>query len=167
MWSCVFLFVWFCCFIPLSDAWCTLLLFSPLHLCISTLNVAIVKRWAEIASCKEISEAIDIPSSAGTALCMAASLKKDRERGKIDRQKLSVVKQILNFSCDWTFYWISFFSFYSSAIKIIYILLLSLLSVNTLSLVHCFWLVGICLNGRSAYMFANLIYNGSCCPPFF
>ncbi|KAG6629825.1 E3 ubiquitin-protein ligase KEG-like [Carya illinoinensis] len=52
---------------------------TPLHLCISTLNVAIVKRWAEIASPKEISEAIDIPSSAGTALCMAAAIKKDRE----------------------------------------------------------------------------------------
>lgn len=66
--------------------------FSPLHLCISTLNVAIVKRWAEIASPKEISEAIDIPSSAGTALCMAAAIKKDRETGKVDCQKFTVVK---------------------------------------------------------------------------
>nr|XP_023928189.1 E3 ubiquitin-protein ligase KEG-like [Quercus suber]POE91085.1 e3 ubiquitin-protein ligase keg [Quercus suber] len=52
---------------------------TPLHLCIATLNVAVVKRWAEITSPREISEAIDIPSPAGTALCLAAALKKDRE----------------------------------------------------------------------------------------
>ena len=57
---------------------------SPLHLCIATLNVAVVKRWAEITSPREISEAIDIPSPAGTALCLAAALKKDRETGKSD-----------------------------------------------------------------------------------
>jgi E3 ubiquitin-protein ligase KEG len=56
--------------------------FSPLHLCIASLNVAVVKRWAEIASPKETSEAIDIPSSSGTALCVAAALKKGRETGK-------------------------------------------------------------------------------------
>jgi E3 ubiquitin-protein ligase KEG len=56
--------------------------FSPLHLCIASLDVAIVKRWAEISSLEEISEAIDIPSSSGTALCMAAALKNDRETGK-------------------------------------------------------------------------------------
>lgn len=54
----------------------------PLHMCITTLNVDVVKRWAELASPEEISEAIDIPSSTGTALCMAAAVKKDREIGK-------------------------------------------------------------------------------------
>ena len=68
---------------------CSYLTFSlvlinrPLHLCITTLNVDVVKRWAELALPEEISEAIDIPSSAGTALCMAAALKKDREIGKL------------------------------------------------------------------------------------
>ncbi|GLT45995.1 hypothetical protein SLA2020_197870 [Shorea laevis] len=52
---------------------------TPLHLCIATWNVAVVRRWVEVASPKEIDEAIDIPSSLGTALCMAAALKKDCE----------------------------------------------------------------------------------------
>ncbi|KGN48095.1 E3 ubiquitin-protein ligase KEG [Cucumis sativus] len=52
---------------------------TPLHMCITSLNVDVVKRWVELASPEEISEAIDIPSSTGTALCMAAALKKDRE----------------------------------------------------------------------------------------
>ncbi|XP_020108735.1 E3 ubiquitin-protein ligase KEG isoform X1 [Ananas comosus] len=52
---------------------------TPLHLCIETWNVAVVKRWVEVASQEEIAEAIDIPSPIGTALCMAATLKKDRE----------------------------------------------------------------------------------------
>ena len=52
-------------------------------MCITTLNVDVVKRWAELALPEEISEAIDIPSSTGTALCMAAALKKDRETGKL------------------------------------------------------------------------------------
>ncbi|KAI3834892.1 hypothetical protein MKW98_016005 [Papaver atlanticum] len=52
---------------------------TPLHMCIATWNVAIVKRWVEIASQEEIADAIDIPSEVGTALCMAASLKKDHE----------------------------------------------------------------------------------------
>ncbi|KAI3952712.1 hypothetical protein MKW92_000015 [Papaver armeniacum] len=52
---------------------------KPLHMCIATWNVAIVKRWVEIASQEEIADAIDIPSEVGTALCMAASLKKDHE----------------------------------------------------------------------------------------
>lgn len=46
-----------------------------------TWNVAIVKRWVELASNEEIAEAIDIPSRGGTALCMAAALKKDHEAG--------------------------------------------------------------------------------------
>ncbi|OVA18516.1 Protein kinase domain [Macleaya cordata] len=52
---------------------------TPLHMCIATWNVAIVRRWVEIASQEEIAEAIDIPSEVGTALCMAAALKKDHE----------------------------------------------------------------------------------------
>ncbi|ONK63724.1 uncharacterized protein A4U43_C07F18260 [Asparagus officinalis] len=52
---------------------------TPLHLCIESWNVAIVKRWVEVASQKEIYEAIDIPSPTGTALCMAAALKQDHE----------------------------------------------------------------------------------------
>ncbi|XP_022746915.1 E3 ubiquitin-protein ligase KEG-like isoform X1 [Durio zibethinus] len=52
---------------------------TPLHLCVATWNVAVVKRWVEVASLEEIAEAIDIPSPVGTALCMAAALKKDHE----------------------------------------------------------------------------------------
>lgn len=52
---------------------------TPLHLCIATWNVAVVRRWVEVACREEIDEAIDIPSTLGTALCMAASIKKDRE----------------------------------------------------------------------------------------
>ncbi|KAF8398239.1 hypothetical protein HHK36_017165 [Tetracentron sinense] len=52
---------------------------TPLHMCVATWNVAVVKRWVEVASLEEIAEAIDIPSPAGTALCMAAALKKNHE----------------------------------------------------------------------------------------
>lgn len=52
---------------------------TPLHMCITTWNVAVLKRWVEVASPGEIAEAIDIPSPLGTALCMAAALKKDHE----------------------------------------------------------------------------------------
>lgn len=52
---------------------------TPLHLCIESWNVAVVRKWVEVASRQEINEAIDIPGPAGTALCMAAALKKDRE----------------------------------------------------------------------------------------
>lgn len=52
---------------------------TPLHLCIATWNVAVVKRWVGLASIEDIADAIDIPSPVGTALCMAAALKKDRE----------------------------------------------------------------------------------------
>ncbi|KAK7243338.1 hypothetical protein RIF29_38131 [Crotalaria pallida] len=52
---------------------------TPLHLCVATWNVAVVKRWVEVATSDEIAEAIDIPSSIGTALCMAAASKKDHE----------------------------------------------------------------------------------------
>lgn len=46
-----------------------------------TWNVAVVKRWVELASVEEIAEAINIQSPVGTALCMAAALKKDHESG--------------------------------------------------------------------------------------
>ncbi|KAG9151827.1 hypothetical protein Leryth_002101 [Lithospermum erythrorhizon] len=52
---------------------------TPLHLCVVTWNVAIVQRWVELASAEDIAAAIDIPSQLGTALCMAAALKKDHE----------------------------------------------------------------------------------------
>lgn len=52
---------------------------TPLHLCIEALNVTVVKRWLEVASEEEIAGAIDLPSSVGTALCMAAALRKDHE----------------------------------------------------------------------------------------
>ncbi|KAH6814832.1 protein kinase, partial [Perilla frutescens var. frutescens] len=52
---------------------------TPLHLSVMTWNVAVVKRWVELASMEEIAEAINIQSPVGTALCMAAALKKDHE----------------------------------------------------------------------------------------
>ncbi|GFZ20620.1 protein kinases;ubiquitin-protein ligase [Actinidia rufa] len=52
---------------------------TPLHLCIEMLNINVVKRWVEISTPEEVAEAIDIPSPAGTALCIASALKKDRE----------------------------------------------------------------------------------------
>ncbi|XP_045819942.1 E3 ubiquitin-protein ligase KEG isoform X2 [Trifolium pratense] len=52
---------------------------TPLHLCVATWNVSVVKRWVEVATSDEIAEAIDIPSHIGTALCMAAASKKDHE----------------------------------------------------------------------------------------
>lgn len=53
----------------------------PLHLSVMTWNVAVVRRWVELASMEEIAEAIDIQSPVGTALCMAAASKKDHESG--------------------------------------------------------------------------------------
>ncbi|XP_027340639.1 E3 ubiquitin-protein ligase KEG-like isoform X2 [Abrus precatorius] len=55
---------------------------TPLHLCVATWNVTVVKRWVEVATPDEIAEAIDIPSPIGTALCMAAASKKDHEKGR-------------------------------------------------------------------------------------
>ncbi|XP_027354497.1 E3 ubiquitin-protein ligase KEG-like [Abrus precatorius] len=52
---------------------------TPLHLCVATWNVAVVKRWVGVATSDELAESIDIPSSVGTALCMAAASKKDHE----------------------------------------------------------------------------------------
>jgi E3 ubiquitin-protein ligase KEG len=54
----------------------------PLHLCISTKNVNVVKKWVEMATPEEKKVALEIPSSTGTALCMAAALKKAHESGK-------------------------------------------------------------------------------------
>lgn len=73
--------------VDFMSCWCKykiFLLYRPLHLCIMTWNVAIVKRWVELASREEIADAIDIPSRVGTALCMAAALKKEHEAGKLD-----------------------------------------------------------------------------------
>lgn len=55
--------------------------YRPLHLCVATWNVTVVKRWVEVTTAEEIADAIDIPSPVGTALCMAAALKKDHETG--------------------------------------------------------------------------------------
>lgn len=52
---------------------------TPLHLCVATWNVDVVKRWVEVASIEEIADAIDTPGPLGSALCMAAALKKDHE----------------------------------------------------------------------------------------
>ncbi|KAF3513549.1 hypothetical protein F2Q69_00000545, partial [Brassica cretica] len=54
---------------------------TPLHMCVSTWNVAVIKRWVEVSSPEEISQAINIPSPVGTALCMAAAIRKDHEKG--------------------------------------------------------------------------------------
>lgn len=50
-------------------------------MCVSTWNVAVIKRWVEVSSPEEISQAINIPSPVGTALCMAAAIRKDHEKG--------------------------------------------------------------------------------------
>ncbi|XP_057827234.1 E3 ubiquitin-protein ligase KEG isoform X2 [Cryptomeria japonica] len=52
---------------------------TPLHMCIATWNVAVVKKWVEVATIEEIQDAIEVPSKVGTALCMAAALKKAHE----------------------------------------------------------------------------------------
>lgn len=52
---------------------------TPLHLCVETWNVAVLRRWVEVATAEEIADAIDILSPIGTALCMAAAVKKDHE----------------------------------------------------------------------------------------
>lgn len=43
--------------------------------------MAVLRRWVEIATAEEIADAIDILSPVGTALCMAAAVKKDHEIG--------------------------------------------------------------------------------------
>ncbi|GAB4827765.1 hypothetical protein Ancab_034651 [Ancistrocladus abbreviatus] len=52
---------------------------TPLHICVATWNVVVVRRWVEIASPEVIADVIDLRSPMGTALCMAAATKKDHE----------------------------------------------------------------------------------------
>ncbi|KAI5068319.1 hypothetical protein GOP47_0016664 [Adiantum capillus-veneris] len=52
---------------------------TPLHLCITTKNVAVVQKWVELAEKEERKVVLEIPSRTGTALCMAAALKKAHE----------------------------------------------------------------------------------------
>eukprot|EP00252_Welwitschia_mirabilis_P017854 TRINITY_DN3975_c0_g1_i1.p1 TRINITY_DN3975_c0_g1~~TRINITY_DN3975_c0_g1_i1.p1 ORF type:complete len:1637 (-),score=359.35 TRINITY_DN3975_c0_g1_i1:440-5350(-) len=52
---------------------------TPLHISINTWNVSVVRKWVEEAKAEEIKAAIEIPSKKGTALCMAASLKRSHE----------------------------------------------------------------------------------------
>lgn len=80
------IFVCFLCFLLVlfSEILLHILIFfchRPLHLCVATWNVAVVKKWVEVASVEEIEDAIDVPSPDGTALCMAAAAKKDHETG--------------------------------------------------------------------------------------
>ena len=42
-----------------------------------------VRRWVNVASLEDIAETIDVPSPVGTALCMAAALKKEHEKGNV------------------------------------------------------------------------------------
>lgn len=82
--------------------------YRPLHLCVATWNVSVVKRWVEVANSDEIAEAIDIPSPIGTALCMAAASKKDHESGM---RKTSLL------DCDfdnWLFFLLSYLFIYYS-----------------------------------------------------
>lgn len=53
-----------------------------------------VRRWVEVASLEDIAEAIDVPSPVGTALCMAAALKKEHEKGNF-RLCFYCIQQIL------------------------------------------------------------------------
>lgn len=57
--------------------------------------MAVVRRWVEVASPEEIAEAIDIPSAVGTALCMAAALKKDHEIGKARSQNFEAFSNVI------------------------------------------------------------------------
>ncbi|KAJ8427692.1 hypothetical protein Cgig2_003603 [Carnegiea gigantea] len=52
----------------------------PLHICVATWNVAVVRRWVELATFEERADAINITSPVGTALCMAAAVKKDHQK---------------------------------------------------------------------------------------
>lgn len=48
-----------------------------------------------MASPEDIFEAIDIPSPVGTALCMAAALKKDHEIGKAISQNFEAFSDVI------------------------------------------------------------------------
>ncbi|MCO5566693.1 hypothetical protein L7F22_020371 [Adiantum nelumboides] len=52
---------------------------TPLHLCITTKNVDVVQKWVGVAEPEERKVVLEIPSRTGTALCMAAALKKAHE----------------------------------------------------------------------------------------
>ncbi|MCO5578057.1 hypothetical protein L7F22_031895 [Adiantum nelumboides] len=54
---------------------------TPLHLCITTKNVDVVQKWVGVAEPEERKVVLEIPSRTGTALCMAAALKKAHEAG--------------------------------------------------------------------------------------
>lgn len=64
-------------------------------MCVQTWNVAVVRRWVEVATPYEIADAIDIPSPVGTALCMAAALKKDHEIGNPRSVKFLYLKLLI------------------------------------------------------------------------
>ncbi|KAF8080134.1 hypothetical protein N665_0973s0014 [Sinapis alba] len=53
---------------------------TPLHMCVATWNVVVIKRWVKVSSPEEIAQAINIPSPVGTALCMAAAIRNDHEK---------------------------------------------------------------------------------------
>nr|XP_023889713.1 E3 ubiquitin-protein ligase KEG isoform X1 [Quercus suber] len=73
---------------------------TPLHLCVATWNVTVVKRWVEVATIEEIADAIDIPSPVGTALCMAAAVKKDHEFGNARIEGRELVQTLLAAGAD-------------------------------------------------------------------
>lgn len=50
-------------------------------MCVATWNVVVIKRWVKVSSPEEIAQAINIPSPVGTALCMAAAIRNDHEKG--------------------------------------------------------------------------------------
>eukprot|EP00850_Spirogloea_muscicola_P008200 SM000043S15828 [mRNA] locus=s43:431291:439771:+ [translate_table: standard] len=55
---------------------------TPLHLCIASANITVVKQWLELASKDQLEAALEIPSSVGSPLCMAAALKKFRPKAR-------------------------------------------------------------------------------------
>lgn len=71
----------------------------PLHLCIETWNASLVKRWVEVASKEQIVEAVDVPSPVGTALCMAAALKKEHEKGNCSITYITLKRYRSSQSC--------------------------------------------------------------------
>lgn len=71
----------------------------------ATWNVAVVRRWVEVANTKEISDAINIPSPVGTALCMAAAVKKDHEIGNSLLRAIFVVTLLKNLNFVVFFFW--------------------------------------------------------------
>ncbi|KAF3549576.1 hypothetical protein DY000_02000535 [Brassica cretica] len=74
---------------------------TPLHMCVSTWNVAVIKRWVEVSSPEEISHAINIPSPVGTALCMAAAIRKDHEKGDNAFHIAADAAKMIRENLDW------------------------------------------------------------------